>query len=162
MGISEIETSFICDDNLGKLAKLLRAYGYDVLFYRNISDGDLIAKALADNRHIITRDGKLQSKGAPKDKLTLIPMDNPDYQVKFVLEKLKLKPDKNKWLTRCIDCNATLIEISKEDYIDIIPPYVYQTLNEFSRCPKCGKLFWKGTHYQNIIKRLSTLIPNGN
>ena len=149
---------FICDDNLGKLAKLLRASGFDTLFFREISDGDLIARALADNRYIITRDRKLSFKGADPEMMILIESDNPDEQLMYVLAQLGLKPARNNWLTRCLDCNTILKEVPREDYADRIPPYVFKTLNEFYKCENCDKLFWKGTHHQRMVERLSRII----
>ncbi|MFH0930962.1 MAG: DUF5615 family PIN-like protein [Candidatus Zixiibacteriota bacterium] len=51
---------FICDDNLGKLAKWLRTLGYDTLFSLDIEDTELFSKALKENRIILSRDTELR------------------------------------------------------------------------------------------------------
>jgi len=154
----EYGKSFICDDNLGKLAKLLRALGYDTLFFRTITDGDLISLALKDNRIIISRDRNLITKGASENKLILVDLDDPDDQLRHIIKQCDLEPPVDNWMTRCLDCNTILIEVSKEEYTERIPPYVYKTLKEFCHCSKCGKLFWKGTHHQRLVERLKRVV----
>ncbi|PJA29543.1 MAG: hypothetical protein CO189_01755 [candidate division Zixibacteria bacterium CG_4_9_14_3_um_filter_46_8] len=147
------KTAFICDDNLGKLAKLLKACGYDTLFQKTIADGELIAKALAEDRTIISRDRRLARKGAPEN-LLIIKTDDPDEQLKDVLLSLGLKPEFKDWLTRCLECNILLAKVSKEENKNRIPPYVFFTQSEFFKCSNCDKLFWKGTHHQRMMERL--------
>jgi len=147
------KTAFICDDNLGKLAKLLRACGYDTLFSQTITDGELIFKALSEERYLLSRDRKLLQKGA-SEKFLIIKADDPDEQLKYVLLSLNLKPECKDWLTRCLECNVPLAKVSKEENKNCIPPYVFFTQNEFFKCSKCHKLFWKGTHHQRMMERL--------
>ncbi|MBD3168793.1 MAG: hypothetical protein GF307_04880 [candidate division Zixibacteria bacterium] len=145
---------FFCDDNLGKLAKLLRAAGYDTLFYRTIRDGELISRALKDKRFIITRDRGLIGRGAPEDAVLLIEGDNPDEQFEYVILQMNLHPEYERWLTRCIECNNVLCVVNRKDYVEQIPPYVYKTHDEFYRCPGCERLYWKGTHHKRLTERL--------
>ncbi|MCP4634596.1 MAG: hypothetical protein GY855_16835 [candidate division Zixibacteria bacterium] len=152
------DIKFICDDNLGKLAKLLRALGYDTLFFRTISDGELIATALKDNRIIISRDRNLITKGASENSLILVDLDDPDDQLRYIIKQCDLEPPGDNWLTRCLDCNKILIEVSKEEYTERIPPYVYKTQKEFFKCSKCDKLYWKGTHHQRLVERLMRVV----
>jgi len=159
MGYLNEPVSFICDDNLGKLAKLLRALGYDTLFQRAIADGDLIAKSLAENRYLITRDCKLIHKGASPELLVLIKDDDPGNQLKYLLSQLGLKPKRTEWFKRCLDCNTMLEKTSKEENAHRIPDYVYKNQSEFYRCSHCDKLFWKGTHHQRMTARLEKLVP---
>jgi uncharacterized protein with PIN domain len=38
----------------------------------------------------------------------------------------------------------------------MVPPHVYETHREFSRCTACGRTYWKGTHVQRMA------LPAGN
>jgi uncharacterized protein with PIN domain len=147
--------SFICDDNLGKLARLLRAAGCDTLFFEKISDGELISTALRDRRYLITRDHNLVNKGADADRLVVIEADDPDEQMKFVIKMIGLAVDRDNWMSRCLECNTLLSPVEKNDIADRVPPYVYKTHDEFRFCPQCEKIFWKGTHHQRLVERIA-------
>lgn len=51
-----MEPMFIIDVTVGRLAKWLRAMGYDALFVRDIDDGGLVQIAQQEGRIILTRD----------------------------------------------------------------------------------------------------------
>jgi uncharacterized protein with PIN domain len=53
---------------------------------------------------------------------------------------------------RCMSCNATLARVSRISVLDQLPPAVAEMYSEFSRCPGCGKVFWKGTHWETMKK----------
>ena len=50
---------FIADDMLGRLAKWLRILGYDVAYTVPISDAELLRRATAEGRILLTRDTRL-------------------------------------------------------------------------------------------------------
>ncbi len=142
---------FIADIMVGRLAKYLRMAGYDVLYTNTASDDQIISKARETDRIVLTRDSLMLArrefkKGAVKylfikdDKLK-----NQLNQVKSEL-KVSLKPN----LVRCIECNRKLVKVKKEDVKNKVPPYVYKTQQNFLYCKKCGKYYWRGTHYDNI------------
>jgi uncharacterized protein with PIN domain len=147
---------FICDDNLGKLAKWLRTLGYDTLFFDPIEDGDLIARGLKEDRAVLSRDTQL-SRFKPKlgERLIFIQSDKPLEQLKQVLEYLKLKPNKELLFSLCLLCNEPLEDVKKEEIKDKLYPYVYRTYNQFSRCPKCNRIYWPATHVDRMREKLS-------
>jgi uncharacterized protein with PIN domain len=148
---------FICDDNLGKLAKFLRILGYDCLFFENILDRELLSLALKQDRLILTRDTKiLKLKVAAKS--LLIKSEDPYEQVKQVLSDLKLEPEKADFFSRCLVCNQVLERIEKEKIKDRVYPYVYQTQENFVICPKCKKIYWAGTHIEDMEKKLKRIV----
>ena len=147
---------FICDDNLGKLAKLLRTLGYDTLFEKDLDDHKLIRQSLEQNRVILTRDTKLARFKTAQNQL-LIENDNPLEQLKQVTEYFELKPEKESFFSRCLLCNNMLETIEKEKAKDKIPPYVFKTQKDFVICKKCDKVFWKGTHIEKIQQKLKRI-----
>jgi hypothetical protein len=62
---------FMADSMLGRLARWLRILGYDVVYETSISDDDLIAKALRENRIILTMDRELADRKSAKNALLL-------------------------------------------------------------------------------------------
>jgi uncharacterized protein with PIN domain len=147
---------FICDDNLGKLAKWLRTLGYDTLFFDPIEDGELVARALKDGRVVLSRDTHLSRfKLKLGERLILIRSDRPLVQLKQVLEHFKLKPRKELLFSRCLLCNEPLEDVDREKIKDQLYPYVYRTHEEFSRCPKCGRIYWPATHVEKMREKLS-------
>jgi uncharacterized protein with PIN domain len=145
---------FICDDNLGKLAKWLRTLGYDTLFELTIEDGELVSLALKEDRIILSRDTKL-SRFKIKDKYLLIQSENPLEQLKQVIDHFKLKVDGGLLFSRCLVCNQPLQEIKKEKIKDRLYPYVYQTQENFVHCSVCDRIYWAGTHVEKMAKKLS-------
>jgi uncharacterized protein with PIN domain len=146
---------FICDDNLGKLAKWLRMLGYDTLFFDPIEDGELVSKALKDNRVVLSRDTQLSRfKMKLGERLLLIESDKPLEQLKQVVRDFKLKPDKDLLFSRCLVCNHLLEKVDKEDIKEKLYPYVYQTQNNFVRCPKCDRIYWPATHVERMVETL--------
>ncbi|UCB52542.1 MAG: Mut7-C RNAse domain-containing protein, partial [Candidatus Zixiibacteriota bacterium] len=147
---------FICDDNLGKLAKWLRTLGYDTLFFDPIEDGELVARALKEDRVVLSRDTQLSRfKFKLGENLIRIESDKPLKQLKQVLHHFNLKPDKELLLSRCSVCNEPLQKVQKEKIKDRLYPYVYKTQDCFVHCPKCDRIYWSATHVARMTKTLS-------
>jgi uncharacterized protein with PIN domain len=146
---------YICDDNLGKLAKWLRMLGYDTLFFDPIEDGELVSKALKDNRVVLSRDTQLSRFKMKLDQsLLLIKSDKPLEQLKQVVRHFKLKPDKNLLFSRCLVCNQSLQKVDKEKIKNRLYPYVYQTQDDFMLCPQCDRIYWPATHVERMVETL--------
>jgi uncharacterized protein with PIN domain len=52
--------------------------------------------------------------------------------------------------TRCIACNGNLVKVEKSEIIDQLEPGTRKYFNEFSRCERCGKIYWKGSHHERM------------
>jgi len=138
---------------LGKLAKYLRFLGYDTYYPKNrMSDDDLIKIAKDEGRIIITRDKELARRSGG----FYVPSENYLEQLKMVIERYNLKDDM--MLTRCSICNEILVPVNKERVKDKIPPYVYEHQNEFYICPKCGRVYWWGTHTERIERTIRNIL----
>jgi uncharacterized protein with PIN domain len=147
---------FICDDNLGKLTKWLRTLGYDTLFFDPIEDGELVARALKEDRVVLSRDTQLSRfKFKLGENLLHIESDKPLEQLKQVVDHFKLKPDKESVFCRCSVCNEPLEKVEKERIKDRLYPYVYKTQDHFVHCPRCDRIYWSATHVERMAKTLS-------
>lgn len=147
---------FICDDNLGKLAKWLRTLGYDTLFFDPIEDGELVKIALKDDRVVLSRDRELSRfKLKPGERILHIESERPLEQLKQVVKLFKLKTPKEQIFSRCLICNQVLERVDKEKIKDRLYPYVSQTQDNYMHCPQCDRIFWPATHVERMIKTLS-------
>jgi len=152
---SEYEIKFIADEMLGKLAKWLRTLGYDTVYYHDGADSGLIQRALEENRIILTRDTKLAERKLARNCI-FIESENVREQFKQVIKELDLDT-KSRLFTRCLICNAGLISVPKESVSDLVPPYTYQTHDIFYKCPDCGKIYWSGTHKDNMLELINDI-----
>ena len=143
---------YIADAMLGTLTRWLRILGYDVIYSRDYSDGQIIKIALKTNRMIITRDRGLYYK-AKKLNLESYLIESTDivkilsdlYSKKII--ELELDPAKS----RCPQCNEKLIKITDKNLIrNKVPPGALKTYNTFYLCKKCGQIYWEGGHWKNI------------
>src|SRR3990172_5780131 len=143
---------FIADSMLGRLAIWMRLIGCDVLYYKKISDDELIKKALEENRIILTRDTLLIKRRKAKNHF-FVTSDNYEKQLKEVIGHFRLEPFKNIF-TRCLLCNTPLEGIKKGFVKDKVPPYVYETEERFEFCHSCNKIYWSATHRDNAVRQL--------
>jgi uncharacterized protein with PIN domain len=154
-----MDERFICDRNLGKLAKWLRILGYDTLFYRGNADRDFLRKADQEGRIALTRKRDLEHR-QHAGRLVVIKADRADAQIGEILEVLALSPDPVRRMSRCLRCNSTLEEIAKEAVEGMIPLYVYENCVLFRRCSLCWGIFWPGTHPRHVEEYLRRRIPS--
>lgn len=136
---------FICDFMLGRLAKWLRLLGFDTAYYRNADGKTIINRSKKEGRIILTRSKILSEKF---EDLILIESENLMDQLEQITRSVKIKSP----FSRCPLCNIETKEVRKETIKEDVPPYVFEIHNDFKRCPECGRVFWKGTHYKEIKK----------
>lgn len=151
---------FIADGMLGKLARWLRVLGLDVEYQSCISDDDLLNLAIQENRIILTRDQLLFKKtkkantGTPE--IILIESESWEEQIKQVIKHFNLQKC-IKPFTRCLECNLPLHSVTRNSIRDLVPPFVFEHNDLFLTCRKCGRVFWKGSHFTNMKNRLKFL-----
>ncbi|MDE3086817.1 MAG: hypothetical protein KGJ77_08625 [Acidobacteriota bacterium] len=51
---------------------------------------------------------------------------------------------------RCLECNGVLEDVAKAEVEGRLPPRTRQDFEEFRRCPGCGRVYWKGSHYDRL------------
>jgi hypothetical protein len=144
------KTSFVLDVHLGRLAVILRLLGFDALFPGDIPDGKLAEISAEQGRILLTRDRMLLKRSLVTHGC-FIRSSNPEEQAGEVLKRLDLSGSV-KPFTRCTGCGGALEPIEKKKIISRLEPLTRAHYDEFSICEKCGKLFWKGSHYKSIME----------
>jgi len=151
---------FIVDTNVGKLAKWLRMMGYDALFFDGSDDSQMVAAALSEGRVILTRDTQIMRRRVVTSgqlKVILIRGDEPERQMRQVVETLNLDCQFRPFAI-CLECNQPLVARTKQQVQDRVPPYVFQTQSQYMECPACRRIYWRGTHWQAMNKKLEKFI----
>ncbi len=143
---------FIADVNVGKLAKWLRILGYDTLFINPIDDDQLVEIGRQEGRVVLTKDTHISERRVVTSgqvRVVIVQGDHVAEQIRFLADHLGLR-DSVDMLTRCIECNAPLEPIERSRVEGAVPPYVWKTQDRYVTCPRCGKIYWAGTHWDRM------------
>ena len=146
---------FLVDGMLGRLARWLRLLGYDAEYANDVPDSDIVRRARAEGRIVLTCDTGLARRRALR--VLLIRGERVDEQLAQVVAALGLVFDGA--LTRCPVCNMLLDDVAREAVRQRVPPYVYGTQRGFRQCPGCGRVYWRGTHWQRIWAAIERATP---
>ena len=149
---SDPGVTFLCDQNLGRLARWLRLMGFDAAYMRRWNE-EVALEATESGRILLTT----SRKKASYHTAMLIDTDDINSQVKQVLRKFDLEHEVRP-LTRCIICNEPLVSVTPEEIKGKVPEYVYLTHSSFAECPSCHRVYWEGTHSNNIMKTINMLL----
>jgi uncharacterized protein with PIN domain len=153
---------FVIDCNSGKLVTWLRMMGYDAVMFTGDDDRQMVSLAFHENRVILTRDTQVMKFGlvtGGKVKAVYITSENPEAQVRQVVQSLHLDT-RSGLFTRCMECNRLLETRTKEQVAGCVPPQVFATRTEYLECPGCGRIYWKGSHWEHMVKRMERVEGN--
>lgn len=143
-------TRFLADVHLGRLARLLRMMGFDTAWADHLPDEMIVIAARREGRIVLSRDRGLLKRRRVTHGYLVRSLD-PREQLGEIIRRFDLG-GRVRMFTRCMDCNAALARVSRRSVLDAVPASVAETCPEFSRCPRCGKVFWRGTHWETMKK----------
>lgn len=146
---------FILDAHLGKLARMLRLLGFDTLYRNDYKDEEVIRLASEEKRIILTRDRGLLMRREVTHGYFLRNI-HPFKQLQETVTRFQLK-NHIKPFARCAVCNGEIIPARKETVLDKLPENTAKYYNGFFICSSCGKVYWKGSHYERLKKRIEDL-----
>jgi uncharacterized protein with PIN domain len=159
---------FLADSMLGKLARFLRIFGFDTIYANDlityfvsdpVPDEKLIDYSIKNDRIIITKDSLLYQMH--RDKSFFLEgkgIYNYLYQLnkKFGLHfKFNIKR------ARCSVCNSALKRVEDKTSIkEVVLQETYNHYREFFQClnHQCKKVFWQGSHIEDIEDRLDKIL----
>ncbi|MGQ9478864.1 MAG: Mut7-C RNAse domain-containing protein [Thermoproteota archaeon] len=145
---------FVIDGMHGYLAKWLRIMGYDTLYMDHVED-EVLIKIASDGRILITSDVELAQRAYGKGIHTILVKGlNEDESLRLVVKNLKLSFREDS--LRCTVCNGKLITISREE-ASKIARNIPKSMESFWKCESCDKIYWKGSHWKNILRKIFEL-----
>ncbi len=173
---------FLVDRMLGRLSAWLRILGYDTVSANSLSglsnseeDTHLLTLAVSEQRSLLTRDAQLYTRAKEKCDIPalLVKGDNVFHQLKQVREDLAMTFPSEPTISRCSVCNGLIQPASDEV---LYQSREIETLNsmgvniaefvkryqEFYTCTSCGKVFWKGRHWREILQKTHHLSASQN
>ncbi len=133
---------FLLDVHLGTLARRLRLVGVDAAYERDAGDDELIERANATRRVLLTQDRGLLCRRSLW-RGAYVRGARPDEQFADVLSRFA--PPLAPW-TRCSACNGLLGPVPKADVAPLLKPGTRRTYESFARCQNCGRVYWRGAH----------------
>ena len=146
---------YLLDVHLGALARRMRLLGLDAAYRNDASDPELVAEAGAERRVLLTRDRGLLRRRALRLG-AFVRGDLPDDQLADVLDRFA--PALDPW-SRCLACNGRLISVTAESVAHLVEPGTRRTYREFSRCPGCGRVYWRGAHARRLTALVERATP---
>jgi len=138
--------------------------GYDSVFFSGADDSAMVKQALAEGRVILTRDTGIMRRRAVSSgrvKAILIESEEPQRQMRQLMRAFDLKTQTRPF-TLCLECNTPLESRSREEMAGRLPPYVYRTQAQYMECPGCHRVYWRGTHWAAMVRKLEKLADNLN
>ncbi len=150
---------FVADAMLGSLARKLRIFGFDTLYFTDGGDDVLEALAKRQKRAILTSDKALfkQSQGR---SLQVFLVEGRTERARLLSVRRQAGPGMEFRLgeghpSRCAVCNGDLERIGKRDpATKMVPAKVLARHRLFYRCTSCSRLYWHGKHWERL-RRLS-------
>ena len=154
------DPKFICDVHLGKLAKLLRLLGFDTLYRNDYSDQRIVDVSLLEKRCILTRDrGILKRRVVARGYCprSLV----PEKQAKEVLVRFDLRA-RARPFSLCTECNGPIATADIASVLSSLPEKTRDCYEEFFKCTSCGRVYWRGSHFDALRKIVDKLLlPTG-
>jgi uncharacterized protein with PIN domain len=132
----------LLDVHLGTLARRLRVLGVDAGYRNHATDDELVERADAEDRLLLSQDRGLLMRRAPR-RAAYVRGSRPDDQLSDLLDRFRLPllP-----YSRCTACGGPLRPVPKADVLDRLEPGTRRTQHEFGRCERCGRVYWHGAH----------------
>ena len=139
---------FFCDDTLGKLMKKLRLLGFDTERWNG---------NIREDRILLSRSRKRWQNY--RGESFLVFSDNWREQLSELDKRYAISKNSRPF-TRCVECNAELLQISSEQAKNMVPERVYLTTTKFKICPVCKRVYWSGTHVEKIRREFRRIFNN--
>jgi uncharacterized protein with PIN domain len=150
------ETRFVADAHLGGLARLLRLIGFDTLYDNGFHDAEIAAISAREGRIVLSRDLELLKRRGI-DHGCYVHAIEPEAQLREIVERLDLRRSARPFRL-CLRCNAPLRPIAREAVVDRLPPRVREGQARFSTCDVCGRVYWEGSHWRAMRRRLDEVL----
>ncbi|MEW6604403.1 MAG: Mut7-C RNAse domain-containing protein [Thermoproteota archaeon] len=144
--------SFVADAMLGSVARKLRIFGFDTLYFPHTHDDEILKIGIEQNRVILTADKELFKRvvKAGADGVLVSGAGDIEDLVHILAKNGVTSVSLDGIDSRCSMCNGLLEAKTPEQVRDSLPGRVAELQSEFYRCASCGKVYWEGGHLRRI------------
>jgi len=149
---------FILDVNLGKLAKRMRLLGFDSLYHNDYNDAEIVNFAVNEQRMVLTRDRRLLYIKQIIHGYWVRAVD-VESQTDEVLRRFDLYSSIHLFL-RCLVCNGMLAPVAKTDILNRLEPKTRLYYEVFHRCDDCQRIYWEGSHMEDMRQRFASFLAS--
>jgi uncharacterized protein len=146
---------FVADAHLGRLARYLRMLGFDCIYRPDIGDHEVIDISLKEERVVLTRDVGILKENRTRHGY-FIRSQFPRKQLVEVVLRYNLTEDQSPFI-RCMMCNGLLVAVEKNEVLHQLPEKVKVYFNEYYQCNQCGKIYWEGSHHEDMKRFIRAL-----
>lgn len=147
---------FVLDMHLGRLAAYLRMLGFDSLYWNQARDEHLANISHDDKRILLTRDRGLLKRNAVTYGYC-VRSTNPRDQLKEIVCRFELS-EQIQPFKRCMRCNGILEAVEKQEVLGRLPAGVRKSQDDFRICPECGRVYWRGSHFERMERLVSRVL----
>ncbi|HMD78435.1 MAG TPA: Mut7-C RNAse domain-containing protein [Nitrososphaerales archaeon] len=145
-------TRLVADAMLGSLARKLRAFGFDTIYYKDGEDSTLLELAASEGRVLLTSDRALSERADNRRIMSLVIMGSKESKR---LVSLRFAADAKGLVLvrgppRCSLCNGNLERSPRSELANRLPAGVLSRHRLFYRCVLCGMVYWRGSHWKKL------------
>jgi uncharacterized protein len=138
--------AFIADAHLGGLAHMLRMLGLDTVYDNALHDPEIVSRAAAERRVVLTRDRELLKcrdvlRGAFVHAL------KPEAQLREIAARYALASHMRPF-SLCLHCNLPLTPADPARIVETVPERIRERYSVFTACAGCGRIYWEGSHWE--------------
>ncbi len=144
----------VADVMLEKLARWIRLSGNKIESAPFVKDEKLISYVKKKKAILLTQDEALAQRSKKRGfKVVLVKGSSIEEQLAYVSFVIGMRLRASPSLI-CPYCNVKLEKASKKEIQGKVPERVAKSHRLFYICPKCKRIYWKGSHWKEIEKRL--------
>ena len=146
---------FLLDGMLGRLCRKMRMLGLDCeMACGGRSPWFLTDAENAGRTPVTTATRSVDRCGPPP---VILRLSGQAEMIAELFTKLGMIPEFAPF-TICLECNSPLREISAEKIGNRVPPRILQDFKEFHECSGCGRVYWKGSHYDAMERQVERIL----
>lgn len=146
---------FVLDTHLGKLSRYLRLAGLDAVYRRDGRDDQLAEIACRERRILLTRDRALLKRAMIAHGY-FVRDTVPYWQLVEVIARFRPLPLAP--FSRCLRCNAPLVEVPKSAVEARLGEHTRRAFAEFHECSDCRQVYWRGSHWTGLARILDSAV----
>ncbi|MBD3245660.1 MAG: hypothetical protein GF333_01450 [Candidatus Omnitrophica bacterium] len=150
---------FIVTQETARLGRWLRILGFDTRITGSVSWEKVVILAVREARVLVSR-SRRPVEGVRVARI-FVSSDRWKEQLREVFRACPSLGKTGQIFSRCVKCNSALKEIDRRCCPVELPERVARRNAAVKRCPRCGKIYWKGTHETKVLQALRDTLKHG-